>query len=195
MAEAAKSGAPVRLPHHARFRNLVVSVDRNGLLWVTEFRHPYINRAMELCSRAGDWDVWTAALTTMLAIPGKPRRVGLRVLPRLLGALAICYSLKRAARRLRPSVSVEGFSTLVADPDPYSFPSSHSATSWAAYVTMARSLGGLGWLLVVPAVLVSYSRMHVGAHYPLDVLIGTGVGVGVAFLGRDEMSLCIAARS
>ena len=164
----------------ARVRNAILSVDRNGLLWITEFRHPYLNRSMEIASRAGDWDVWTAILVGFLLVPKKLspkfRRIALSATPRILSALGLCYTLKRIAKRNRPSVTVEGFSTLINDPDPYSFPSSHSACSWAATIAAAREVGGLAWLLPFYAALISYSRIHVGAHYPLDVLIGTFVG-------------------
>lgn len=167
-------------------RNAILSIDRNGLMWITEFRHPYLNRAMEIFSRLGDWDIWTGSIATLLLTPKTVnpvlRPLGFKILPRILGALSICFTLKRIARRSRPSLSVEGFSTLLSDPDPYSFPSSHSACSWAACISAARHLGGLGWLLVFHAVLISYSRIHVGAHYPLDVLIGAGVGTTIGLL-------------
>lgn len=165
-----------------RLHNAALSVDRNGLLWLTEFRHPYLNRAMQVWSRAGDWDAWTAVFGALLLSGGRARHAALKALPRQLGALALCYGLKRLARRNRPSIAVEGFSTLLSDPDPYSFPSSHSATSWSACIGLARELGGVTWLLVLHAVLVSYSRMHVGAHYPLDVLIGTSIGVSAGLV-------------
>ncbi|MBI3554788.1 MAG: phosphatase PAP2 family protein [Deltaproteobacteria bacterium] len=166
-----------------RMQHFIFSVDRNGLLWLTDFRHPHLNRAMEVASRMGDWDAWTATLLGFL-VPIGPfkatrRRAARAALPRILLALGICFAVKKVARRARPSVAVEGFSTLLSDPDPYSFPSSHAATSWAAYLGIANELGGLAWLLTVPAVLTSYSRLHVGAHYPLDVLIGTGIGVTI----------------
>ena len=167
-------------------RDVIVSADNNGLLWATKFRHPIVNRAMEVCSRAGDWDCWTIGLSSLVLAPWPsplPRKVARRVVPRLLIALGVCYSLKRLARRARPSVGFEGFSTLLNDPDPYSFPSSHSACAWAACVAAARAIGGVGWFLTLPAVLISYSRIHVGAHYPLDVLIGSTIGTTVSLVG------------
>jgi len=154
----------------------ILSVDRNGLLWITEFRHPILNRCMEGFSRAGDWDTGVVFYASMLLIGGRARKTAKFALPRLLGTLALCYVTKRLAKRSRPSVGVEGFSALLTDPDPYSFPSSHAATSWATCIAVARSVGGLGWLLPCHAALVSYSRIHVGAHYPLDVLIGATIG-------------------
>ncbi|MGC2579855.1 MAG: phosphatase PAP2 family protein, partial [Terrimicrobiaceae bacterium] len=39
-----------------------------------------------------------------------------------------------------------------------------------------------GWLLFVPAMLVAYSRVYVGSHWPLDVLVSSLLGLGIGFL-------------
>lgn len=62
----------------------------------------------------------------------------------------------------------------------YGFVSSHAATTFALATSLWLLLGrqhpwirlAFGW-----AALVSYSRIYVAAHYPLDVLAGTGVGI------------------
>lgn len=62
----------------------------------------------------------------------------------------------------------------------YGFVSSHAATTFALATTLWLLLGKrhpwLKWGFLWAAV-VSYSRIYVAAHYPLDVLAGTGVGV------------------
>ena len=67
----------------------------------------------------------------------------------------------------------------------YGFVSSHAATTFALAATLWLLLGKqhpwLKWGFLWAAV-VSYSRIYVAAHYPLDVLAGTGVGVLSAFL-------------
>jgi membrane-associated phospholipid phosphatase len=58
------------------------------------------------------------------------------------------------------------------------FPSGHSATAFAGAIVLVFVL--TGWWRVVPfviAVLVGVARIYVGAHLPLDVLGGAGVGV------------------
>jgi len=65
-----------------------------------------------------------------------------------------------------------------------SFPSGHAALSAALVTSWARSYPR--WYVVGPGALwatsVALSRVHLGVHYPSDVLVGTVVGVGVGLL-------------
>ncbi len=65
-----------------------------------------------------------------------------------------------------------------------SFPSGHASLS-AALVT-SWGLSYPRWYVVGPGVLwatsVALSRVHLGVHYPSDVLAGTVLGIGVALL-------------
>ena len=61
----------------------------------------------------------------------------------------------------------------------YSFPSIHSASVLALYFTLAGSIKKK-WAYILACVLtllVAYSRVFVGAHYPTDVLAGLALGL------------------
>ena len=70
----------------------------------------------------------------------------------------------------------------------YSFPSGHSTLIIAGSVTPLILFKGnkytkiLPIVLVIDAVLVSFSRIYVGVHYPFDVLGGFFLGSGVSLL-------------
>ncbi|MFC5408401.1 phosphatase PAP2 family protein [Larkinella bovis] len=67
----------------------------------------------------------------------------------------------------------------------YGFASSHAANTFALAMVLWLLIGKqfpvVKWLFVWAGV-ISYSRIYVGAHYPLDVLTGAGIGVLMAFL-------------
>ncbi len=63
-----------------------------------------------------------------------------------------------------------------------SFPSAHAANNFAVAAVFLLFFRRWGWLLLVSAALVSYSRVYVGSHWPLDVLAASFIGVTVGCL-------------
>lgn len=61
----------------------------------------------------------------------------------------------------------------------FSFPSSHAAISWAMAYIMCRyePRGRIIWFVL--AGLISFSRIYLGVHFPLDVLAGSIIGWGI----------------
>ena len=61
-----------------------------------------------------------------------------------------------------------------------SFPSSHTAVTVAVVIALVPFLvRPLAAVAIGYAVLVGWSRVYLGVHYPLDVLAGTGIGIAV----------------
>lgn len=67
----------------------------------------------------------------------------------------------------------------------YGFVSSHAANTFGLAVFLNRKLKGkikgLRWLYLYAA-FVSYTRMYLGVHYPVDILLGAAVGTAAAWL-------------
>lgn len=61
-----------------------------------------------------------------------------------------------------------------------SFPSGHAANNFALATVLALFYRRWGWISFLPAALVSYSRIYVGSHWPLDVLVSCLLGAGLA---------------
>ncbi|WP_342535872.1 phosphatase PAP2 family protein [Sporosarcina sp. FSL K6-3508] len=67
------------------------------------------------------------------------------------------------------------------DSDP-SFPSNHTAGSFALALALFWKRRKMGSVLLVFAGLMALSRIFVGVHYPTDVLTGAFIALVVAFL-------------
>ncbi len=61
-----------------------------------------------------------------------------------------------------------------------SFPSGHAANNFAMAMVVALFYRRWGWLAFLIASVVSYSRIYVGSHWPLDVLVSCFLGALLA---------------
>jgi membrane-associated phospholipid phosphatase len=93
--------------------------------------------------------------------------------------LAVKYSVNRD----RPYTTYSDILKKTSGGSP-SFPSGHTSSAFATATSL--SLAYPKWYIIVPsftwAGTVAYSRMHLGVHYPSDVLTGAVIGAGSAFL-------------
>ena len=63
-----------------------------------------------------------------------------------------------------------------------SFPSNHSANIWTLSFILGYIYKNKRKYFVTLAVLISISRVYIGVHYPLDIIIGAGIGLVVGLL-------------
>jgi len=92
----------------------------------------------------------------------------------------LCKEIKQAVGRERPFLALPDVRCLIGRGGSPSLPSNHAA-NWFAATTVAflyyrRSL----WLMLPLALMVAFSRVYNGVHYPGDVLAGAVLGSGYA---------------
>lgn len=164
-------------------RQALQSVD----LWLFERLTPWhagwLDTAMSWISISGTASTVWLVLASVAMLQPRHRAAAWRLyLTVLLCFITIDLVIKPAVARPRP-ISIRAYEparALPPLPRSLSFPSGHTAAAFGAAVSMSRMWphGRLAWWAI--ALLMGYSRIYVGHHYPLDVAAGAIVGVLVA---------------
>jgi len=142
--------------------------DLQLLTWSRGYHAPWLDAVMTFISASGGAGlIWLVLAAVALAIP-RHRAAAWRVML----AVALSYALVDAV--LKP---------LVARPRramTASFPSGHATATVAAAVAVSRMWPATRVVWWTLAVLIGYSRIYLGHHYPLDVIGGAILGVATA---------------
>lgn len=156
------------------------------LLWIqNSLRNADLDALLSAYTHLGDAGLLFIIIGIgMLCFP-RTRRAGLVGLTALLlGFAGTNLILKHLVARPRPWLDVAGLLPLVEEGDPNSFPSGHATAAFAFAGAMVAVLP-VRWakaLLLGAAVLMGFSRLYVGVHYPTDVLAGVAVGLLAGWL-------------
>ena len=98
-------------------------------------------------------------------------------------AWALAIFLKSLFKIPRPVLSLSDIHPLI-EKTTFSFPSEHamffSALAFAIFFINQKA----GYLLMFLAFLIGVARIIVGVHYPIDVLVGWLIGIGVGLLAN-----------
>ena len=130
-------------------------------------------------TKLGDAGIVWIILTVILLLIPKTRKSGVYMAVALIADLIICnVILKPIVARIRPYSINQTVQLLVTPLKDYSFPSGHTAASFASVSALyfaGRKRMAAGALIV--SVLIAFSRMYLYVHYPTDVLGGLIIGL------------------
>lgn len=132
------------------------------------------------------------ALTLLVWGNGRVRRfVCIAGLGLLVADAVSTYLFKYTFLRARPCTILEGVRLLAGCTASPSFPSNHAVNVSTLATLVALYIRPLWMPAAATALLVAYSRVYVGVHYPLDVLAGCLLGVAIALLLSQAMSFLL----
>ncbi len=159
--------------------NALLTLDGNLLLWIQEYlRNDFLTPIMTFITRLGDAGIIWIAISVLLLFFKKTRPIGLMAFLALMGSVVINnLILKHLVARIRPYEVVDGLTLLIEKQNDFSFPSGHSGASLAASVVfLKKAPKKFGIPALILALLICFSRLYVGVHYPTDVLAGICTG-------------------
>lgn len=156
-------------------------IDRRLFTMINGLPHSTTSdRYVSVLSDLGEGLGWVAGGVALAVLGGaKGRRAGVATAVASLAATYVVQQrVKPMFRRVRPFVNREARVVGVRPPD-HSFPSGHTASSFAAATALAFFYPKAAPLAYTLATGVGMSRVHLGVHFPSDAAVGGVIGIGI----------------
>ena len=193
---------------------LMLWVDHPLALYMAQYRDTTFVNVFEIITDLANSAIWYAVALVGILLAWRQRkldtspeahalytqrlRAALYVIASMVTSGLLINLIKVIVGRSRPKLLVNDG---IADYTPFdrwyddcSFPSGHSQSIWAAMIALAFIFPRLRFPLLLFAVVVSSSRVIVGAHYASDVIAGAFFAFAVALpmrrrFARDGVSI------
>jgi undecaprenyl-diphosphatase len=171
----------------------IKQLDTELFLYINGGHNAFLDPIMYWASDKFFWIPFYAVILFLLIREYKKRSIPILVSIAIL--ITLCDQIasnviKNAVKRLRPSHEplLNGLVHLskAGAGGKYGFVSSHAANAFGLatflILILPKKYNPLKWVLVFWALLLSYSRIYNGVHYPADVIVAALIGVFLAFV-------------
>jgi undecaprenyl-diphosphatase len=179
--------------------NYLETIDRSILFAINDFHFPFLDKIMWIISNKFAWIPLAVMLCYLSYKKFDPKRffwfMGTSICVIIIANLLSVLFFKETIQRYRPShnLEIQNFLHFYLQNNgelyrggQYGFVSSH-ATNFFAMATIGslcldKSYSWLKYILFGAAIIVSYSRVYLGVHYPSDVICGGLFGSCFAYI-------------
>lgn len=167
------------------------------------FQNPIFDAVMPIITHFGGFKVLVVVLIAIILYAHLKNKKTLKRLTILALIAFLCSDivtaiLKHLIYEPRPFVTLDNVHLLITERDPLSFPSGHTTSTLSVVTFFVLNMKELSKnyyklidvALIIFAIIIPFSRMYVGVHYPGDVLAGAVIGiVGALVINRYENSI------
>jgi len=168
----------------------LVKTDKEWLLWLNDHHTPFFDRLMVTISGRAEWIPLYVALLALIIWRFRKQSAWIILIMVIMILLSdqAANLLKNGLQRPRPCRDPEiGHLVHLVNGycgGAYGFVSGHAANSFAlaTFVTLLFRNIWLSVVMLTWAVMVSYSRIYLGVHYPGDILGGALLGIMAAWM-------------
>lgn len=166
---------------------LFSNYDTRLFIFINQLGHnPYLNSFFSLLSGVGTLGIiWAIIAIILFFWEKKNDHQKLFALFLGLGISAVVVEIvKNLTKRVRPELAIPFTITISEKSASFSFPSGHATIAFAAAYILSCNHKKLKWFYYLLALLISYSRIYLGKHYPSDVIVGAMLGLLVGLISK-----------
>lgn len=162
---------------------MIAQLDYAILEWFLSLQNDLLTPILRFITYLGEAGAIWIVIGVIFTIWKTTRWIGITMLLALIFTLIVGnLTLKPLIARPRPNWIHPEVELLIKNPTDYSFPSGHAMSSFAAATAAWLWNRKIGWIMIIGAMIMAFTRLYFFVHYPTDILAGMMIGIVLANL-------------